>query len=158
MGIGVAIAAGSLQAIGAGVSAYDNYQQGRAEGRALDEQARLSAQQARFAYFQGQETAGRYRSEGTMVQGAQRAAAAAGGADVSKGSVRDALESTRVLSELDAIMSINNAAREAWGYKRQSLALEEQAKEARTFGTRRMWGSILGGLGSAGGFVAGRMG
>lgn len=124
---------------------------------ARDAQANIEiARYARVdAIARGAQAAGFARMEGTRVVARQRIAFAAGGIDVTVGTPADVATSTAMMAELDAQTLQNNAAREAWGFKRTEEKIVRQRRMAET--TRRLdigkalaggpGVSILGGFG-----------
>lgn len=110
------------------------------------------------ALARGSEEAGLSRMQGTRVQGAQRVAYAAGNIDSSSGTAAQLADSTGIYAELDAQTSMNNARREALGFKRvqqqtdAKVAMDLLAKQAaHTEKTINSVGSIIGSIGSFGG-------
>ncbi len=134
---------------GSGISAYGQYEQSQAEGRALDANARRTQAAAADALRRGANEAGQARIEGTKVIGEQKAAIAAAGVDVSSGSAVDLMAETRRTSELDAKTIQNNAAREAWGLRMEADDMRRQAARVRKAGKYGAVGTILGGLSGA---------
>ena len=107
--------------------------QGADDLRTARLRALLANRQAMDAVSRGNYEAGLHRMKGTLTIGAQRAAAGASGVDSSSGTAAEVFADTRVMSELDALTTQNNALREAWGYKVQS----SQALEAGLLAKKR---------------------
>jgi hypothetical protein len=81
----------------------------------------LDAIKTQAALAQGNYLAGRQRMKGSHLLGAQSAAYASAGVDLGSGSAVSAGLSSKAMSDMDAAIIQNNAAREAWGYKVQGL-------------------------------------
>lgn len=71
--------------------------------------------------------------EAGITQGKQRAAFAASGVDVNRGTPEEVQESTLAMGELDAATILANAERKAWGYDieggRRAFGFESQAQQ-----------------------------
>lgn len=147
--MGAAIPIG-LAVIGGGISAYGKYKEGQDAADAAMQNRQFALMAARDATIRGQEKAGMYRAEGSRVIGAQRVAAGASGTAVDSDSSVALQESTRALSEMDALQARNNAAREAWGYTVQADQFRDQAKRLRSSSRWAAAGSLLGTAGSVG--------
>jgi hypothetical protein len=104
--------------------AFDtNYEQMR--------RARLGADMnAVDALQQGGIAAGQQRMRGSQVIGAQKAAYAASGVDVSSGTPAEQQASTALTAELNAQNAENNAVRQALGYRRTADQYGLQMKAA----------------------------
>lgn len=139
-----AIAAG-VSLLGAGVSAFGQHQAGQDAEAAAKRNARLARLAAADAVQRGAMEAGRTRMQGTQTIGAQKTAMAASGVDVSSGSPLALMADTRMLSEMDARMIENNAAREAWGLRTGASEMVRQGKAAAQAGTLGAAGTLLGG-------------
>lgn len=144
---------GGLSVIGnlfsTGMQARGIREQAQDDAEALDENARLSRIAASDALLRGTQEAARARMAGTQAIGAQQVAFGASGIDGSVGSAAALAVDSRVQSELDAKRLVNNAAREAWGLKRQASMYERQSKQALRAGRRAADGAVLGGLAGA---------
>lgn len=126
-----------LQGFGGGMRAVSAYTSAKNEQAALTAQAQvarnnalLSEWQADDAEMRGEQAANNVRLKGNQVKGAQRAAMAANGVDLSVGSAQRTLNDTDYLTALDAAQLQDNAAREAWGYRRQGANYTSQAQAA----------------------------
>lgn len=117
----LAIGAGGLADLGAGFAgmrvgqARASYQ--RTAAGINRDFARLQAEDVRR---RGEEAARDRRAVGRRMVGAQRAAYAGQGVDVSKGSAADVQVSTQTLADLDAAQIASNAWRQAWGFEAQA--------------------------------------
>ncbi|EJZ17397.1 hypothetical protein NE852_12850 [Rhizobium sp. Pop5] len=117
--IGLALALGSTL-----VSAAGSVQQGQAAKAAgkynqqvAEMNAELSERRAQDALERGQQEEQRKRQEVARIQGAQTAAMAANGLDITFGSPLDTLVDTATLGELDALTIRTNAYREAYDHR-----------------------------------------
>lgn len=143
-------AAGAVQQGQAAASA-GKYNQNIAEMNAT-----LSERRAKDAMERGALAEQRKRQEVAKITGAQTAAMAANGVDLSFGSPLDTLVDTAVLGELDALTIRTNTNREAYDFrvdavnKRASGQMERMKGDAAaTGGYLKAGGTILGGAGSA---------
>ena len=117
----------ALQVAGMAVSAVGAYNSSKANKSAYEAQAQVNQNNAIIAQWQAQDaltrgaravTASRMRN--VQLKGDQRAAMAANGVDLSVGSAQRVLNSTDYIGQLDASTILDNAAREAWGYRTQA--------------------------------------
>lgn len=126
-------------AFGAGFSAMGAYSQAKNQQAALQAEAQvqmnnatLSGWQADDAVTRGEAAAAQQLLKGGQVKGAQRAAMAANGIDLSVGSAQNILNDTDYLTSVDAAQLRDNAAREAWGYRQQARQYVDRASAARS--------------------------
>lgn len=140
-----ASAAIGLTVAGGGMTAYGQYESGRANERLMKQNARVAEWQAEDALERGRRAEGRSRVDVRRTIGAQRAGLAASGVDISDAdsSAMDLFADTARLGELDALTIRNNAAREAWGYKTQAADLRARGSIARAEGTYGAVGTLL---------------
>lgn len=87
-----------------------------------DLQEKLTEQQVRDSLKRGDIAVSISKQRTKKVIGSQRAALAAQGIRIDEGSARDVQLETAEIGELDAMNIRNNAAREAFGYKTQSIS------------------------------------
>lgn len=135
------IAAGKAQASAANYNA-----------KVAEMNATLADRRARDAIERGKLEEQRKRMEVSQLQGAQRAAMAANGVDLSFGSPLDALVDTAMMGELDALTIRANASREAYDQDVQGVNLRADAalsranaKSAKAGGFMGAMGTVLGG-------------
>lgn len=141
-------AAGAIAAVklaGAGVGAYGQIQQGRAEQKAANMQADLLEMQARDAIERGGWEAAKRTRATKRLLGGQRAAMAAQGLDLSVGSPADLQTETETIGALDALMIKTNAAREAWGFKSQAAMTRYEGRIKRRAANLGAFNTLLGG-------------
>lgn len=157
----------AAMAVGAGVTAYSSYQQGKAaEQQAKAEaaqqayQAKLNEDRAAVAQLQGeQEAAKRSRAMAAEI-GSQYANYAGNGLMVDgagKDTLGDVLKTTVTEADADIKTIRDNTAMNIWTYKSNAAAQRaaEQnsliaGKNARTAGNIGMWGSLLSGSSQVG--------
>lgn len=144
-----ALAIASMVA-GTVVSAVGQIQAGNYANAIARQNARNLTSAARDAVDRGEVASGRQGQETRRLMGAQRAAGAASGIDLSSGSALDILVATAGIGEQDAQTIRNNAAREAWGYRTQAAEQVAQGKLAKRQGLFGAGSTLLTGLSSAG--------
>lgn len=105
----------------------------------------------------GGQAAGRAREQGGRTEASQTAEFAASGVDVRSGSVQDVVGSTAAVSELDAQILKNDAARQAFGYTTQGKQFRRQARYTRQAGQAAADADILGGAVGAAGAARGML-
>lgn len=126
-------------------NAYSSYEQGKYLDKVSKVNAGVSEQAAKDALARGTIEADDMRRQTDRTIGTQRTAFAANGIDVNTGSAGQIQNDTAALGELDALTILNNAAREAYGYKVQAIDQRQQGKLAKYQGKMEAFGSILGG-------------
>jgi hypothetical protein len=110
------------------------------------ENRRLSEFAARDALQRGAVEAGQARIAGSKMAGRQKVAYAASGVDPTVGTAAQVQAETAATSELEAATIENNAAREAWGFRRFGVKYQQQAAlDSRRHGYRQA-GTALSGL------------
>lgn len=156
--IGIALALGSTL-VGAAGSVQEG-QAAKAAGKynqqVAEMNAELSERRAQDALERGQQEEQRKRQEVARIQGAQTAAMAANGLDITFGSPLDTLIDTATLGELDALTIRTNAYREAYDFRVDAVNQRaggtlERAKgdAAAKGGYLKAVGTILTGVGNA---------
>ena len=151
--------------VGGGLSALGTFEQGNAAEYAASKKeeadrdnATLAQLHAADALQKGQRAAGQLRQKGTATASAARVGYAASGIDENSGTAAQVEATSRSNAELDALTTMNNATRDAWGYKVQAKQFDDQAavdaENEDAIGTSTFltgFGQILGGAGSAAG-------
>ncbi|EMH0136871.1 hypothetical protein ACEOS9_000119 [Klebsiella pneumoniae] len=127
------IAAGATLAL-SGLSAYNQYQQGKYTAAVAQQNADVATAQANDAINRGNAEADQRRRETRQRQGTQAAIMGATGADLSTGTSLDIFGDTAQFGTLDALTTVNNAQREAYGYQVQSVNYDAEAKGVRSAG------------------------
>lgn len=99
--------------------------------------------------------AGRVRSLGTQLIAKQNTAYANSGVDQTTGTPASVMADTRMMTERDARMAENNAARRVRGYKEQKRQAEREWDRRKNEEMQNAVGSMLGGIGDMVGGVGG---
>lgn len=124
-------------------------QQGNYQAAVARENAKMSDAAAVDALEQGKrETQLNYRRQ-TQLQGAQRAAMAANGIDLSFGSALDVQGDSKMIAREDANTIAQNAGRAAKGYDIEGANYRSQASAAKMKGTAGLVAGIGEGLSTA---------
>lgn len=146
----------ALYAASQGASAYSQFAAGRVNQRQARLNGWLADRQAQDARARGEEEVARGRRRAGAIRGAQRAAYAGQGVDVGAGSAADIQDETDFLAKLDEIVTRNNAAREAWGYRVQGRDARMRGDVARMEGDAEGFRTLLGAARGYGTFLAQR--
>ncbi|WAH51950.1 hypothetical protein LMA04_17920 [Pseudescherichia vulneris] len=125
---GASLAAGAL-------SAVNQYQSGRQAAAVASANAESAQAQAQDSINRGNAAADEARRRNRQAIGTQIATAAANGADISTGSALDIFGDTAQFGELDALTTVNNAQREAYGFEVQASNYKNQAAAAKQQGS-----------------------
>ncbi|WP_454911120.1 virion core protein, T7 gp14 family [Stutzerimonas chloritidismutans] len=136
-------------------NAYASYEQGKYLDEVAKVNAGISKKAGEDAMQRGGVAADEQRKTTQQVIGAQRAGFAANGIDVNTGTAGQIQNDAAALGELDALTIMNNAAREAYGYRVQAMDQRQQGKLAKYQGKMEAIGSILGGAEKGAMFAAG---
>lgn len=149
---------GTMGALRAGDSAK---KLGQYEAQIARNNAIVAEQNADYAIKAGMTRAQAKGLEGAATTGRIRAAVAARGIDVNKGTAADVQESARELAQLDTETTLHHGYLEAYGYRTQAANLVEQAKldeaaaeESSRASKVRALGTLLSGLSATGGMYA----
>lgn len=122
--VGVALASSAMQA-------YSQNQSGKATAAAANQNAEIAEQQARDSINRGNANADRVRQQYRQQAGAQAAAMGASGNDLSSGTALDIFGDTAAVGELDSLTTLNNAEREAYGFRTQAANYRYEAASAK---------------------------
>lgn len=132
------------------LSAGGAIQQGNAQAAASRHQAQvaemnatLADRQARDALERGKLAEQEKRRETARLLGAQQAAFAANGVDLTMGSPLDTIAGSAALGEIDALTIRSNAAREAYDFDVQGMNQRANANLARAQASSAKTGSLL---------------
>lgn len=148
-----------MQATSALMGVVGSFYAAKAQKSALQTQAeldRINAQiaesGAQSALLAGQAETGRITLKAGQVKGAQRAALAANGVDLSTGNAAETVATTDLMKEIDKNQAEVNAVRSAWGYRTQATNyLNDAAMKSSAAGSISPAGSaamsLLGGAG-----------
>lgn len=107
---------------------------------------RLADARATDALQRGAYEAGALRMNAGRIAGQQRADFGASGVDENVGSAADVQASTRMMGELDARTAMNNAYRQAWGFKTYGYMYGQEAGYEQRAGQYAEAGTFLGGI------------
>ncbi|AYC20062.1 hypothetical protein DZA65_03187 [Dickeya dianthicola] len=124
--VGVAMLAASA------MQAYSQRQQGKYASAVAEQNADIAEGQAQDAINRGNIAADQRRREMRQRAGTASATMGATGADLSTGSALDVFGDNAQFGELDALTTVNNAQREAYGYQVQAMNATAQGNAARS--------------------------
>lgn len=139
----LAYAALAASAVGAGVSAYSAHEQGQSAKKTGEYNKEMQRRKELDALERGADQAAQVRTRARRVAAAQVEGSAISGVDVNSGTPLALLTETAGLGELDALRAMNNAQREAWGYKAQSELDSFSGRAAGRAGNLNAGGSLL---------------
>lgn len=139
----LAWAAFAASAVGGGVAAYSSHEQGQAAKATGKYNEEMENRKALDAAERGSDQAAQLRTRARRVAAAQVEGAAMSGVDVNSGTPLALLTETAGLGELDALRAMNNAQREAWGFKSQGQLDSFSGRAAGRAGNLNAGGSLL---------------
>lgn len=114
--------------MGALVSGIGSYEAGNTNAGIAKTNAQFASMNASDALARGNIKAAQIEGQGSQVVGKEKAGYSASGVDTSAGGTpMQAMADSRMMSQLDSQTALNNAAREAWGYKTQAYGYTQQA-------------------------------
>ena len=131
------------------LSVDSSIQGGIADKKQSDANIALAGEAGSDALIRGKQEASALRTGASSVAAEQFVAFSNSGIDASTGTAADVQASTKARGELEALTVENNAAREAWGYKKHGLAFQTQAGINSSRRNREVAGTVLGTLGNA---------
>lgn len=140
------VAAAGFSILGGLLKGMAAYQSGQFNAGVSRQNARLADASATDAILRGQFAAVSSRLQAGRLAGQQKTALASSGVQVNSGSALDLLNDTSMMSDFDAKMVANRAAREAWGYKTQADQFRQRASMEEAGGKAALGESILGGV------------
>lgn len=147
------VAVGAAMLAATAVSAYGQYQQSRYQGDLANYNADVAENSAKDAVNQGNAQAAQQRERARQLSGTQAATMAANGVDLGSGTAADVFADTAGMGELDALTTVNNAQRQAYGLQSQASGQRAQASATKTFGNMQTGATLLNGtLGAYQGF------
>jgi hypothetical protein len=145
----------ALTAAGAAISAGGMIMQGQAANKQAKYQAAVERNNATVAGWQAEDATRRgqieeqnQRLKVARIAGAQKAAFASSGVELSGGSPLDTLMDTSMLGELDALTIRSNAEREAYGHMTQQSNLTAQSGLTRMAGRSAQTAGFVGAAGT----------
>lgn len=134
-----AIALVAVTVASTAASVYSQQQSAKYQSAVADQNADIAENQAQDAINRGNAEADQRRREMRLRQGTQNANMGATGAELGSGSSLEIFGDTAQFGTLDALTTVNNAQREAYGYQVQGMnavaqgnAAQSQAKSAMT--------------------------
>jgi hypothetical protein len=128
--------------------------QGEANAKGYEQQARIDQLGKADVLAQGDRESERMLWRTRQALGSQRAAIGAAGIDAGLGTPSELLGETAMFGEIEQQDVRLNAARQAWGYDVSAANNLTGADQARWGGKAQATGTILAGLGQAGGYAA----
>lgn len=131
-----------------GLSIDSSIQEGIAEKKQADANTAMANEAAADALARGTKDAGVLRMEGSQAAARQMVAFANSGVDATVGTAANVQAGTKAAAELDALTAENNAAREAWGYKKHGIDFQTQAGINASRRNREIAGTVLGTAGT----------
>lgn len=154
--VGVALGAGTATAAtvgtmavaslaGTGISAYAAYASGKSQKEAAKYNADVADAQAHDALQRGADDAADVKERARRVGSSQVEAFSRSGVLATTGTPLELLTETAGMGERDALKTMNNAKREAWGYKSQAELDRYQGKAAGRGGILNAGGTFLTG-------------
>jgi len=144
MGFEVAVA---MMAVGTAVSAYGQYQAGKAQQKAYEYNAAIQEQNARIAKEQAEYEARRQESRTRKMLARQRVAYAGSGVVANTGTALDTLRQTMQEGEMDKMAILYGGSVEAVNQRSQAALSRMQGKAAKTAGMYNAAGTLLSGGG-----------
>lgn len=114
------------------MQAYNQHQQGKYAKAVANQNADIAEAQAEDAVNRGNIAADQRRREMRQRQGTQAATMGATGADFGSGNALDIFADTAQFGTLDALTTVNNAQREAYGYQVQGMNATAQGNAAQS--------------------------
>ncbi|WP_449540996.1 hypothetical protein [Enterobacter ludwigii] len=114
------------------MQAYNQRQQGKYAKAMADQNADIAENQAEDAVNRGNIEADQRRREMRQRAGTQAATMGATGAELSTGNALDIFGDTAQFGTLDALTTVNNAQREAYGYQVQGMNATAQGNAAQS--------------------------
>ena len=136
----------AMSAAGTAMSAYGSYQQGQTQREMARYNAKQGEYQAEDALARGTITADNQRNRVRQIEGTQKAAMGASGAEVGSGTLGSVLDQTAMMGELDARTLEQDALRKAWGFKGQAVNTRVGGDMAAQAGTLQGFGTALAGF------------
>ncbi|HDC4563207.1 TPA: hypothetical protein O8T86_002039 [Enterobacter asburiae] len=136
------ILAGATLAAGA-LSAYNQYETGKYSAAVAEQNADVAEAQAQDSINRGNAQAEEVRRRNRQAAGTQAATMGATGADLSTGNALDIFGDTAQFGTLDALTTVNNAQREAYGYQVQSSNFQSQANATRSANSAALTQTLL---------------
>lgn len=128
------VAVGVAMVAMAAMQAYSQNQQSKYQSAVADQNAEIAERQSQDAVNRGNAQADEVRRRNRQAAGTQAATMGATGADLSSGNALDIFGDTAQFGQLDALTTVNNAQREAYGFQVQGMNAQAEARAARANG------------------------
>mgnify|MGYP000856630824 CR=1 FL=1 len=125
------------------MQAYNQHQQGKYAKAVANQNADIAEAQAEDAVNRGNIAADQRRREMRQRQGTQAATMGATGADLGSGNALDIFADTAQFGTLDALTTVNNAQREAYGYQVQGANAQAQGNAAQAAASANSMNTLL---------------
>ena len=125
------------------LQAYGQYTDGKFQASVANQNAKINEDAALDAINKGNAQAQEQRRRTRQLAGTQAATMSASGIDLSTAGALDILGDTAAMGELDALTMVNNASREAYGYRMQAENDRLNAKMARRSGNMGAMTTLL---------------
>lgn len=138
-----AIALVAVTVASAAMQAQSQRQQAKYQSAVADQNADIAEAQAQDAVNRGNIAADQHRRDMRQRQGTQAATMGATGAELSSGNALDIFADTAQFGTLDALTTVNNAQREAYGYQVQGANSQAQGALARAEGNANSMNTLL---------------
>ncbi|EAA7680503.1 hypothetical protein CHT23_002672 [Salmonella enterica subsp. houtenae serovar 48:z4,z32:-] len=140
-----AIAMVAVTVASTAASMYSQNQQAKYTSAVAEKNADVAEAQAQAqdSINRGNAEADQRRREMRQRQGTQAATMAATGAELGSGSSLDIFGDTAQFGALDALTTVNNAQREAYGFRVQGANYQSQADSARSTGSAGLTQTLL---------------
>lgn len=145
--LGFAAIAASLA--GAGISAYGQYQAGKAQKEMAEYNAKVAENSAQAEFAASRENAKRQREMNLRHLSAMQRKLAAGGVEVSSGSASDALTTASSELELNTLDLFREAEAKQVAYRNQAALSRYEGRQAYSAAKIGSIGTLIGGVGSA---------
>ena len=136
------IAGGAMLAM-SGIQAYTQYQQGKYASKVAEANADIATAQANDAINRGNAEAEQRRRETRQRLGTQAATMGATGEELSSGTALDVFADNAQFGTLDALTTVNNAQREAYGYQVHGMNAQAQGAAAQSAAKSSMTSTLL---------------
>ncbi|EAW2473192.1 hypothetical protein QBB50_003243 [Salmonella enterica] len=138
-----AIAMVAVTVASTAASMYSQNQQAKYQSAVADQNADVAEAQAQDSINRGNAQADEVRRRNRQAAGTQAATMGATGADLSTGGALDIFGDTAQFGALDALTTVNNAQREAYGYEVQAANYKAQASASRKQGNMGAFTTLL---------------
>ncbi|TBL50584.1 hypothetical protein EYY98_09105 [Obesumbacterium proteus] len=137
------VAVGAAMVAMSAMQAYSQNKQAKYQSAVANQNADLAEAQADDSINRGNAQAAQVRNRNRQAAGTQAATMGATGADMSTGNALDIFGDTAQYGELDALTTVNNAQREAYGYQVQATNTRAQANAAESAGRNAVTMTLL---------------